>query len=272
MPGSYSHEDYRAMLCNSYVTVPSMPGQVFVVSDVTAPARNRFEALLSPISADGITGGLVTVSWDGDNVTSAIDWSRPAARAFSDSSGNTWYVRPVVRRTRHKGVHPDDYQLIKLGVNETWSMSRVTRQVRGRALRALMFGEYGEVRGNGTLSIVQDTSAANIPHGYIANATDAPYTNLSEWHRLVLAGVSAYIARPDNPLVVDNTYTPELITSLARHFGWQEGGTFLYWNMGVIGRIEGTGASRSISLNQEADLLLPVVAAHFPEYEVHVNA
>lgn len=258
----YSRDDWRNMLCGSYVRlrVPPAANQVVYVHDVEGESPS-FRLAFSRTNNNN--ANIQYVEFSDETVDDVMDISRPRARLVSVRAG-VLMVRPLVRRTRRKGFHPEDYECHFLANHTRGLVSRTLTGADRNTVAIALFGDgvtNTTVRGDGSLAIV--TSGGDAPTAAVHNSGHMP-----DSERAVIGQLAARLGYNEITAPENFGLGPTTASGLAELFNLILPGNRLFWHEATIGNVVG----RTINLEESAELLSNLVASCYPEYEVRVNA
>lgn len=258
----YSLSDWNAMLHGCVVRYAN---DVIHVDEVRESGGSL--TLIGEVCTHGSSrrGTIINVPFTEDNL-GELDYNRPAGRLVS-CGFDTYMVRPLVRRTRRKGIFHEDYEVINLATSRRTPLSGVHSAHRMQIHTAL-YGlarptSGGSISTDGSLAMV--TTGAIMPASPVFNNSDNP---LNEDTSRFIGVLGAALGRSVISIDTAMDFDSATLRSLEQLFNLSPASLSLFWFEARIGTVQG----RTITINGSADLLAPIVRSNFPEYEVEINA
>lgn len=257
----YSLSDWNAMLQGCVVRY---------ANDVVYVNEVRSDGDLFVISGEIFTDGSsrrglpISIPFS-ENDMGAFDYSRPSGRLVRCGL-DTYMVRPLVRRSRRKGIFQEDYEAINLSTSRRTTVGGVNTDHRRKiytALYGLATTAATGVSRDGSLAII--STGANLPASPVFNNSNS---ELQESAYRFLGVLGAALGRSSVVVETTTTLDSNTINSLEQLFNLSPATLSLFWFEARIGVVQGT----TIIINGSADLLAPAVRNAFPGHEVEINA
>lgn len=252
----YSRDDWNHMISGCYVRAIEMNKLLYVMEVGTAETGNGF-VLYGEDQTQGARtyGQRVTLSYTNENAEQVFDFNRPRGRIVHLNPGLSYMVRPLIRRTRRKGLFCDDYEAVNLSTGTRGVLQRVVERTY---IANVLFGTAPnpEARAGGQLTVV---SAGNLPQSRVLGATDNQSINS------IVGQLGHNLGRPEVQLNQGAAEWDEAtVVALGAVFGLRLPGSRLMWHDATIGNVIGD----TIHLYENADLLLQMVRDSYPEFTV----
>ena len=257
MPAHYSNNDWANMLTGSYIKYGN---SCLRVTDVSEQGGGNF-SLHCEDTTYGRPPANVAISFTEDTQASVFIMDRPLAKIVNTQSVGPCMVRPVIRRTRRKGFFPEDYEATILATGVRTSVHRLSGPDR-RAVASAMYGTGAPPLTDGRY-ISSDGSFALLDVGSREGAMVIGVADDNS--RAVVSQLAA--AFGISTAEVNEELDATTVMALARLLRIVIPSKALYWCDSRIGTIAGT----VITIDQNADLLIGLIRAAFPQYQVAVG-
>lgn len=257
MPAHYSNNDWANMLTGSYIKYGN---SCLSVTDVSEQGGGNFR-LHCEDATYGRPPANVAISFTEATQASAFIMDRPLAKIVNTQSVGPCMVRPVIRRTRRKGFFPEDYEATILATGVRTSVHRLSGSDR-RAVASAMYGTGAPPLTDGRY-ISSDGSFALLDVGRREGAMVIGVADDNS--RAVVSQLAA--AFGIGTAEVNEELDATTVMALARLLRIVIPSKALYWCDSRIGTIAGT----VITIDQNADLLIGLIRAAFPQYQVAVG-
>ena len=257
MPAHYSNNDWANMLTGSYIKYGN---SCLRVIDVSEQGGGNFR-LHCEDATYGRPPANVAISFTEDTQASVFIMDRPLAKIVNTQSVGPCMVRPVIRRTRRKGFFSEDYEATILATGVRTSVHRLSGPDR-RAVASAMYGTGAPPLTDGRY-ISSDGAFALLDVGSREGAMVIGVADDNS--RAVVSQLAA--AFGISTAEVNEELDATTMMALARLLRVVIPSKALYWSDSRIGTIAGT----VITIDQNADLLIGLIRAAFPQYQVAVG-
>lgn len=257
MPAHYSNNDWANMLTGSYIKYGN---SCLRVVDVSEQGGGNFRLHCEDATYGRPPAANVAISFTEDTQASVFIMDRPLAKIVNTQSVGPCMVRPVIRRTRRKGFFSEDYKATILATGVRTSVHRLSGPDR-RAVASAMYGTGAPPLTDGRY-ISSDGAFAFLDVGSREGAMVIGVADDNS--RAVVSQLAA--AFGISTAEVNEELDATTMMALARLLRVVIPSKALYWCDSRIGTIAGT----VITIDQNADLLIGLIRAAFPQYQVEV--
>lgn len=252
----YSREDWNHMLSGCFVRILSSRKLVYVLEFGTNDNGDGFVLYGEDKTQGSRTyGGRITLNFTNDTAETLFDFNRPRGRIVHVSHQLSYMVRPLIRRTRRKGLFCEDYEAVNLLTGTRSTLNRVGER---EYVANVLFGTAPnpEARANGQLTIV---AADVMPQGRVRNSRATPNVNN------IVGQLLHQLSRSEVTLdATSEGWDEDTVVKLGLALGIRLPGSRLMWHDATIGSV----TANNITLYENADLLIGLVRENYPEYTV----